>query len=373
MLHEFLAANRTELIDRCRAKVATRRAPRATPMELEHGIPLFLDQLTAMLPAEGTRPAHDARAKDRDSQESRMRQGATRHGNELLRHGFSIDQVVHDYGDLCQAITELAAERRVPIAVEDFGILNIRLDNAIGGAVTEYARQREISTAEERAMAINEKLGVLARDMRNLLNTSIVAISAIKGGWVGFGGATAAALDRSLVGMRELLDRTLAEVRLEGDAAPSVEDIDVAQFIAEVRVAAALEASTIGCELTVRPVAAGLVVQADRHILAAAVSNLLQNAFGCTASGGHVVLGAHAARGSVLIEVEELVDESGAPVPGMAPLEPRGGDRRGHGAGIALSRQGVEANGGRLYARDVPGRGAVFTIELPQKVAGAAE
>lgn len=46
MLHEFLDANRAELIERCRAKVARRAAPRPTPKEMEHGIPLFLGQLT---------------------------------------------------------------------------------------------------------------------------------------------------------------------------------------------------------------------------------------------------------------------------------------------------------------------------------------
>ena len=49
MLHEFLTNNRAALIDLCRERVSRRRAPRATPAELEHGIPLFLDQLTVML------------------------------------------------------------------------------------------------------------------------------------------------------------------------------------------------------------------------------------------------------------------------------------------------------------------------------------
>ena len=46
---------------------------------------------------------------------------ATLHGRELLKHGYSVDQVVHDYGDLCQAITALAAEQHSPIGVEEFG------------------------------------------------------------------------------------------------------------------------------------------------------------------------------------------------------------------------------------------------------------
>ena len=45
MLHEFLASNRADLIERCRRKVTQRPAPRVTRAELTHGIPLFLDQL----------------------------------------------------------------------------------------------------------------------------------------------------------------------------------------------------------------------------------------------------------------------------------------------------------------------------------------
>ena len=49
MLHEFLSTNRAEILARARAKVAARPTPRATPEELENGIPLFLDQLIGIL------------------------------------------------------------------------------------------------------------------------------------------------------------------------------------------------------------------------------------------------------------------------------------------------------------------------------------
>ena len=62
MLHEFLTANRDDLIDRCRLKVVQRRAPKATDVELEHGIPLFLDQLVKTLRVERT--AERARSRE---------------------------------------------------------------------------------------------------------------------------------------------------------------------------------------------------------------------------------------------------------------------------------------------------------------------
>jgi signal transduction histidine kinase len=369
MLHEFLKSNRTELIERCRRKVAARRTPHATPAELYHGVPLFLDQFTDMLGSHGLSSSLAAPPAVPETAVSGLHEGATRHGDELRRHEFTIDQVVHDYGDLCQSITELAGEQGTPITVQEFGVLNMRLDNAIASAVTEFSRQREVLRSGEGAYAMNERLGMLAHEMRNMLNTTILAITAIKMGSVGFGGATAGALDRSLIGMRTLIDRTLTEVRLEGGAAPLRERIDIGPFIAEVRVAAALEASQKGCALSVLPVEPGMFVEADRHILASAVSNLLQNAFKFTRPNSHVVLRAQSTDGRVLIEVE---DECGGMKAGAEELifrsfQQRGVDRTGVGLGLPLSRKGIQSSGGNLSVRNIPGRGCVFTIDLPQR------
>jgi signal transduction histidine kinase len=361
MLYDFLETNRPELIQRCRVKVGKRRAPRATPAEIEYGIPLFLTQITTMLQEASTTP-------DRPSQQGNLAEGATRHGGELLHHGFTIDQVVHDYGDLCQSITELASEQGFGITVSEFGTLNITLDNAIAGAVTEYSRQREAIVTDRGQLECKERLGVLAHEMHNLLNTTILAIAAIKGGSVGFGGATSKALDRSLIGMRAIIDRALAEVRLEAGSVAICERIEAAALILEIRVAAALEASSRGCELTVNPVEPGIFVQADRHILAAAVSNLLQNAFKFTRDNSHVILSAHASGGRVLIEVAD--ECGGVPEKTMEvlfrPFEQRGANREGIGLGLSISRQAVEASGGTLRVRNIAGQGCVFTIDLPQ-------
>jgi signal transduction histidine kinase len=297
---------------------------------------------------------------------------ATRHGEELLQHGFTIEQVVHDYGDLCQSITLLAAEKNAPITVHEFGLMNIKLDNAIAGAVTEYSRARAVEVAKESTSASQANLGSLAHEMRNFLNTAILAIAAMKSGSVGFAGATASALDRSLIGMRDLIDRTLAEVRL-GQAEPArKETLELARFILDVQVGAALEAAMKGCELTVAPVAAGIFVEADGHMLAAAVANLLQNAFKFTRPHSHVVLRAYASNGHVLIEVQ---DECGGLPPGVGeqlfqPFRQSGADRTGVGLGLTISRKAIEASGGSLSVRNLPGVGCVFTIDLPRAHAG---
>jgi hypothetical protein len=120
MLHDFIARHRDEIILRCRAKVATRSVPPPTEVEIDHGVPVFLDQLTDAL-----------RLGDSSSRD--ISRTAVQHGHDLLLQGFTVSQVVHDYGDVCQAITELAVELNAPISTDDFRQLNRCIDTRLQG------------------------------------------------------------------------------------------------------------------------------------------------------------------------------------------------------------------------------------------------
>jgi signal transduction histidine kinase len=375
MLYEFLTQNRNELITRCRAKVATRPVGRASDVELQHGIPLFLDQLIKTLHHENvcsfweSRHAGDSQTAHPAS-DSEIGRSAAKHGSELLRRGLTVDQVVHDYGDLCQAVTELAVEQQAPVTVDEFRTLNRCLDDAIADAVTEYTRRRDLAVSDEGTQAINERLGALAHELRNLLNSATLAVEAVKSGNVGLAGATGALLDRSLEGMRHVIDRSLAEVRLSSGLPMRKERISLAEFMDEIQVAAALGAKAKGLTLTVEAVESGLAVDADPHILSSAVSNLLQNAFKFTHPHGQVSLKTLATADRVRIEIE---DECGGLPPGKAedlfqPFTQRAADRSGLGLGLSISHRGIEANGGRLHVRNLPGKGCIFTIDLPRQL-----
>ena len=86
-------------------------------------------------------------------------ESAARHGGELLALGFSVSQVVHAYGDICQAITKIALAKDVPISVGEFQILNRSLDDAIAGALTEHARLtlRSGSIARRRQRTVDDE------------------------------------------------------------------------------------------------------------------------------------------------------------------------------------------------------------------------
>jgi signal transduction histidine kinase len=285
-----------------------------------------------------------------------------------LQHGFTVEQVVHDYGDLCQAITDLAFEQKILIETDEFRTLNRCLDNAIADAVTEFNYQRDFLIADQQAQVLNEQLGVFAHELRNLIQTAMMALSVIKTGHVGLTGATGTMLDRSLVRLSNLIDRSLAEVRMT--AATPVEHrlFSLSAFIAELKISGSLEAQVRECTFTVSPVDPQLGVEADRDLLLAAVGNLLQNAFKFTHPHTEVTLNAYSLADRILIDVQDQGD--GIP-PEIAeqmfmPFTQSGEDKSGLGLGLSISRRSVEANKGNLSVRNVPGSGCVFTINLPR-------
>ena len=360
-LHEFIVTHRGEIIERARAKVASRNAPVATSHELAHGVPLFLTQLGSILKQEAARSLPDG---------SEMARSATQHGGELLQHGFSIAQVVHDYGDVCQSITELALVLRLPIETEDFHTLNRCLDNAIASAVTEYARGRSVDASQADA----RRQGFFAHELRNRVSAALLAFQVVKSGRVGVSGSTIEVLERSLQGLRDLIDRSVSEVRLAAGTHLR-ERLHLGKFIEEMEIEASLDATNRGVQFRVEQMDGDLLVDVDRHLFTSAISNLLQNAFKFTRPSSQVCLRTRATADHVLIEV---ADQCGGLPPGAAeaiyrPYEQWGADRTGLGLGLAISRQAIEANGGKLSLRDVPGQGCVFVVEMPRAFDGSVD
>ncbi len=372
MLHEFLTANRDELVERCQQKVGLRSAPRVGET-LKHGIPIFLDQLIKTLRMEQSDDRSGSRKISGPAggilpQRSELGEAATLHGRELLQSGYTVDQVVHDYGDLCQAITELAFEVDAPIEVDEFRTLNRCLDNGIAESVTEFVYRRDNVLAGDQVSSLNERLGFFAHELRNLVTTATLSVAVIKAGTAGHGGATGAVLDRSLVRLRHLIDRSLSEVRMTAGLPTQHELFSLAHFIEETKLSGTLEAQVRKCVLTVSTVDSELAVDADRDLLASAVGNLLQNAFKFTRAHTEVTLSAFASGNRILIEVEDHCGGLGAGVAEtmFQPFTQSGEDTSGLGLGLTISRQSVEANGGTLSVRDLPGQGCVFRIDLPR-------
>jgi signal transduction histidine kinase len=167
----------------------------------------------------------------------------------------SVSQVVHDYEHVHQAAAELALEQDAPLTADD----HHALDHAVAYAVTEYVCLRDQSIVNDD----NERVGFLVHELRNQLTTATLAFAFLKGGRIGTDGSTAALLERSLKGLAELIDSSVAEVRLDS-ALQKRERILMGEFIEEIEIGGNLQASVRGVELTVEPVDTRIAVEANR-------------------------------------------------------------------------------------------------------------
>jgi signal transduction histidine kinase len=339
MLHDFLIAHRDEILARIRGATGVRPPGGRRPDE--DGVAELLADLarTVKTPA---RPSE----------------------------GSAIADVVRDYAGVRRAVIDLAGEGTAPLSDVEARALERSIDEAIAHAVAEHSARQARTECDRRV----ERMGFFAHEMGSLVTCAALAFETLQSAKLGVSGSTAALLERNLARLRHLADRSLAEVRLDAGLHHR-EPVPLSELIEEAGEAAALEAGARGFQLTVPPVEPGVMVETDRHLLAAALANLLQNAFKFSRSRGNVVLSTDTTRPDdrVLIEVE---DECGGLAPEVAealfrPFQRRTSNRTGLGLGLAIARESVETSGGTIRARSLPDQGCVFTIELPRFLVGA--
>lgn len=179
-LGQFIARHRDELLRRYRMKTL---GPHQAALAEAVGIAGFLDDLIGELSGDVSKTPE-------------MGRSATRHGSDLFSEGLTISQVVHDYGAVCQAVTDMAVELEAVIGADDFRTLNRCLDDAIASAVSEYSRRQRLTNDVQ---AFDQSL-----KRNNLLETAIHGFEALQTGKVSVGGSTGALVYRCLTAMRAL-------------------------------------------------------------------------------------------------------------------------------------------------------------------------
>lgn len=219
MLRKFLISHHSELVLKCREKVAVRFGTSDLPDVTDQSVSLFIRQLADALVSRPSVPSGDGEPAAPTPFPPQIGRSAALHGADLLRRGFTVDQVVHDYGDVCQAITEMAIDLDWDIDADDFRILNGCLDNAIAGAVTAFADGRQ-TAMNDLADEKQERLSVLREEHRRLVEIAIQAFTAMKTGSLGMAGATSALLMHALTELQSLSDQALVEGDKAKAAAP---------------------------------------------------------------------------------------------------------------------------------------------------------
>ncbi|MFI5348798.1 MAG: sensor histidine kinase [Elusimicrobiota bacterium] len=335
MLYKFLVDHRDEIL--ALAKRKTSGDPKEAPgvAEGERALPQFYEHLTGELERElKTFPTHSRKNHTRDLPDRRM--------SPL---GYTVAQVVHGYGVLGQAIAELAQARKAPVSPSELYKLNLSVDLAIADAVTE-------------------RMGYLVHELRNALAAASVAHSMVKKG--SSGTTVNALLERNLNRMRDILDHSFSAIRMQHGREVDPRPVLVSEIVEEVQGTASEEARLRG--LTLKVAVDSEMVNADRHYLLSALSNLVQNAIKYSKKGGVVWIRSRAEAAKVVIEIE---DQCGGLPKGKAdelfkPFIQKNSDRSGLGLGLTISRQAAELNGGVLSVRDLPGKGCIFSITLPR-------
>ena len=380
-LHEFLLKNKSEILDLTEEKTLELAGTRPSSEQLKQGLPIFFQQLLGILilerPATHQHAANQAAAaKGADEadesamaiaagkpEEAAVAESAALHGTEMLRLGYTLSHVVHSYGAMCQAITELAEKKNFHINVAGFHDLNQCLDVAIAGAVTEYQKLRDTQEKDRE----DKHLGFLTHEMRNALTSATIAFQMIEKGSVAVAGSTGKVLTRSLKRMQELIDRSLTEIRLRVDPEVHLESGRLLVIVDQILVTAGVEAQSKKqkIELNIDP---NLVIEADQNAFHSALSNLIQNAIKFTREGGTIQIRARVDEEHMIVEVE---DECGGLPPHAAndlfkAFTQKNENRTGLGLGLTIAQRAIELNHGTVDVRNLAGKGCVFKITLPK-------
>jgi signal transduction histidine kinase len=296
---------------------------------------------------------------------STMISTAATHGKEFLRLGYSLSHVVHAYGAMCQAVTDVAILKNSKITAKEFQVFNGCLDVAIASAVSEFQFQSAQASEE---LEIRH-LGFLAHELRNALSSATVAHEMITAGLVGTGGSTAKVLEANLARMRNLIDRSLSEVRMRADADVFVEKFRVLDLLDQIVFTARADSNKKNQTLTISA-DAHIEVEADRQFVLSAIANLVQNAIKYSKREGQIELRASQVGGKVRIEVQDECGGIDLKKVGslFEPFVQASADRSGLGLGLSIAQRAAHLNQGTLMVENLPPRGCIFVMEIPLKL-----
>jgi signal transduction histidine kinase len=349
-LPEVLASHRNEVMQRWLDQVRGTLHPLSMPrMELVDHLPAFLDQMIAALQCENSDGGLDA-AED--------------HGVQRLALGFSLDQVVREYGAMRTAILAVATDAGIQAAPRDYRVIFDCIINGIAGAVSEYSRQRNAETQRQ----ATEHFAFVAHELRNPLSSAMLALSSLQANQeLDPTDRTVASLHRGLHVMHDLIDHSLRLAQIGSAIELKPEPIQLRTLLEETESAVALDAEAKGIRIDVS-LDGEHEIEVDTRLVRSALSNLVRNAVKFTHPGGTMQVRGKVSGGHATIEIE---DSCGGLPPGdlekvFSPfVQLDAGAGSGFGLGLAIARQAVDAHGGTLRIQNLPAKGCIFVLELP--------
>jgi signal transduction histidine kinase len=344
-LCEFITAHRDEIMDRWSQQAAATITSQSVPRpQLTHHIPSLLDELARLLRV----GSHQRRALSADLTEL-----ARVHATGRKVAGFDIAGVVREYGLVHDAVLTVAMRHGRSIRDWEHLVLARWVFEAMTHSVARYARLRD---EELRAQAARH-FSLLAHELRNPLQTAML-VSSLLGEELSCDSELLDRIDRAHALLLARIDASLVDARPEPPPAPRRQRVDLAALVREAAAELAVEAEHKEIDLRVEGPAT-LPIEADPEMLASVLEILLHNAVKFTVHGGAIVVRARAAPRRALVEVEDECGGIGAEEV-AALFAPAGG------VGLPIARQAVEAHDGSIRFTNLPGKGCVFVVDLPE-------
>ncbi len=352
---EILSDHRDEYLTSCLERLRDGLGITDPDSMLETTLPELLDEVCEVI---GAIP-HD---ESEDPMIAMTHRSSRLSAREAHERGYTISQLVGTYGAICQGITLQAHRTKAEVSARNFSQLNLWLDVSIAQAVTEYQQLEKAEATKSES----DRLGILVHDLRNALAGAMLAHDLVKMGGLASRGPTNEVLTEALVRMKDLIDRSVAKVRIGNPDQFEQTEVRVLDILSDVE--STLIPESAHRSVRVRVAASPkLKVFVDSHLMSSAVANLAQNAVKFTKLGGSVWIRAFAEDEEVVIEIQ---DECGGIPPGTMKtlFEPGvqvGEDRSGMGLGLGIARSAAEMNGGTITVKNDPGAGCTFTLRLP--------
>ena len=280
-------------------------------------------------------------------------------------------------GQVLGAVTFVMSDSGRRYDTEDFVVA----EELARRATLAVENARLFKEAQAATRARDEMLGIVAHDLRNPLNTIIMATDLVMDlpgdAPVSKSRSTMEMIRRASDRMNRLIQDLLDVKRIEGGrlaVEPRPESIasvvsEAVEMLRPLATGASLSLSTeVPADLP-----RGLIDPPRIHQV---LSNLVGNSIKFTPPGGSITVTAEPLTDSVRISV---IDTG----PGIAPeqvshlfsryWQGRQNDRRGIGLGLTISKGIVEAHGGRIWVESAPGEGSRFHFTVPTVARGTAD
>jgi signal transduction histidine kinase len=253
-----------------------------------------------------------------------------------------------------------------------YGEEDLRMAEELAGrAALAVENARLYEAAQSATRARDHMLGVVAHDLRNPLNTVLMAAELVDGALPAEAPARrqVAMVRRAGERMNRLIQDLLDVKRIEGGhLAVEPQPTPPVDLLADAAEMQRPIAAAAGLALEMDAPDDLPAVLADGARIQQVLANLVGNATKFTPRGGRITLRAAPAEREVLFGV---VDTG----PGIAPeqlphvfgqyWQASRTDRRGIGLGLTIARGLVEAHHGRIWVESVLGEGSTFYFTLP--------